>query len=126
MISSINIATFLNNLTMLNVNKNEELLNKISKYQFHLKTSEQTFRLKNDLLVTKIKTLVFNHVILSLQRRISQEIDPIRRQILSDDLLANLEHLISYEFEFEDNIPYSSVFLFFDQLFDDYTPDLIS
>ena len=125
MIFLINTVTFSNNLTMQNLDKTEELLNKISNYQFHLITSEQTFRLKNDLLVTKIKTLVFNHVILGLQRRISQEIDPIRKQILSDDLLANLENLIAYEFEFEGDIPYSSVFMFFDQLFDDDTPNLI-
>ena len=101
--------------------RNNQLVLKLFRYQNFLLHSEQYYRSINDKLVTQIKSIIFNPTIAKLRNRYLTSKDEIIKEILADDIMSNVENLIPYDYDSEEETSLDQIFSLFDNLFNSTT-----
>ena len=101
--------------------RNNQLVLKLFRYQNFLLHSEQYYRSINDKLVTQIKSIIFNPTIAKLRNRYLTSKDEIIKEILADDIMSNIENLIPYDYDSEEETSLDQIYSLFDNLFNSTT-----
>ena len=101
--------------------RNNQLVLKLFRYQNFLLHSEQYYRSINDKLVTQIKSIIFNPTIAKLRNRYLTSEDEIIKEILADDIMSNVENLIPYDYNSEEETSLDQIYSLFDNLFNSTT-----
>ena len=101
--------------------RNNQLVLKLFRYQNFLLHSEQYYRSINDKLVTQIKSIIFNPTIAKLRNRYLTSKDEIIKEILADDIMSNVENLIPYDYDSEEETSLDQIYSLFDNLFNSTT-----
>ena len=85
-------------------------------YQKYLSTQESHYLAVNKELTLKLKSIVFNSNILTLQAKLLETNDVLEQANIVARIEMALHNLISYDFDFEQTIPFSSIYNVFDNL----------
>ena len=101
--------------------RNNQLVLKLFRYQNFLLHSEQYYRSINDKLVTQIKSIIFNPTIAKLRNRYLTSKDEIIKEILADDIMSNIDNLIPYDYDSEEETSLDQIYSLFDNLFNSTT-----
>ena len=101
--------------------RNNQLVLKLFRYQNFLLHSEQYYRSINDKLVTQIKSIIFNPTIAKLRNKYLTSKDEIIKEILADDIMSNVENLIPYDYDSEEETSLDQIYSLFDNLFNSTT-----
>ena len=101
--------------------RNNQLVLKLFRYQNFLLHSEQYYRSINDRLVTQIKSIIFNPTIAKLRNKYLTSKDEIIKEILADDIMSNVENLIPYDYDSEEETSLDQIYSLFDNLFNSTT-----
>lgn len=96
---------------------NRSIIDRLFNYQHYMLRFEATYFHLDINLATKVKSIIFNPILTSLQNRLVTSVDPIEKQIITSSIIHFLDTLILQHFEFNDNVPKPVIYTVFDNLF---------